>query len=55
MTLLLQSVAVLNRAAVLPDNGVGQRLSGLSIPQDGGFALIGDGDCRNRLLGARIG
>ena len=30
--------------AILPDNCRSQRLAGLSIPQDGGFALIRDAD-----------
>ena len=31
-------------AAILPDDGVVDRLAGVAIPEDGGFALVGDAD-----------
>ena len=37
-------VAGLGGAAVLPDNGVVDGLAGFAIPDDGGFALVGDAD-----------
>jgi hypothetical protein len=39
--------ALIRGTAVLPDNRIRQRLAGLFIPDDGGFALIGDTDCQN--------
>ncbi len=40
----LQLVAQRGGAAVLPDDGVGQRLAGAAVPQHGGLALVGDAD-----------
>ena len=39
-----QRIAACCRAAVLPDDGGGQRLAGFTIPQHRGFALVGDAD-----------
>ena len=44
-------------AAVLPDDGVVDRLAGFAIPDDGGLALIGDADarrCRRRVSPALL-
>ena len=38
----LQFRAARGGAAVLPDDGRINRLAGLAIPDDGGFALVGD-------------
>jgi hypothetical protein len=38
-------------AAVLPDDGIGDRLSGLAIPDHGGLALVGDADGANGDVG----
>ena len=40
----LQPRADVGGAAVLPDDGVVDRLAGLAIPDDGGLALVGDAD-----------
>ena len=40
----LHLVAEAGGAAVLPDDGVADRLAGLAVPDDGGFALVGDAD-----------
>ena len=37
---------VIRHARILPDQRVGQRLAGLAVPQDGGFALVGDAQRR---------
>ena len=42
-----QPVAVLRGPAVLPDDGVVDRLFGLRIPYDRGFALVGDAYARD--------
>ena len=42
--LFLQFVAVVRRAAVLPDDGVVDRLLGLRIPDDGRLTLVGNAD-----------
>ena len=42
----LQAVADRRGHAALPDDGVGHRLAGGLLPQDGGLALIGDADGR---------
>ena len=39
---LAQLVTAACRAPVLPDNGVGDGLAGLAVPEQGGFALVGD-------------
>ena len=49
MASVAQIVAEVYGSAVLPYDGVGDRLPGFSVPQDSGFALIRDGDRRNRL------
>ena len=41
---LLQPGAHLRRAAILPDDGVVDRLAGRAVPHDGGLALVGDAD-----------
>jgi hypothetical protein len=41
------SSASLQKPAVLPDDGVGDRPAGPAVPQDGGFALVGDADRRD--------
>ena len=43
-SLCAQLVAILCRAAALPDDGGANGLARFSIPQDGGLALIGDAD-----------
>ena len=48
-TLSLQLVAIACRAAVLPDDGVVDRLAGLAVPDDDGLALVGDADGRDVL------
>ena len=40
----LEPVAVRRRAPVLPDDGVVDRRAGLAVPDDRGFALVGDAD-----------
>ncbi len=40
----LQSIAHLRRTPILPDNRVTHRPTGLAVPHDRGFALIGDAD-----------
>ena len=42
--LFLQAVAVLGSTAALPDDGVADGLAGGLVPDDGGFALVGDAD-----------
>ncbi len=42
--LLLQLVAELGGAAILPDDGAIDGLAGFPIPDDGGFALVGNAD-----------
>ena len=37
-------VAELGGATVLPDNGVVEGLAGVAVPEEGGFALVGDAD-----------
>ena len=44
MALLLELVAIAGGAAVLPDDGMRDRLSGLAVPEDDRLALIGDAD-----------
>ena len=39
------------RAGVLPDDGVVDRFTGVLVPDDSGFALVGDTDCLNVLGG----
>ena len=39
-----QGQAAVVGAAILPDTGVGQRLARCAIPENRGFALVGDGD-----------
>src|SRR5690606_17347665 len=41
-----QPVAHVGGAAVLPDDGAMDRAAGLAVPDDGGFALVGDADAR---------
>src|SRR5882762_6696881 len=48
---LVQFTAALRRSAVLPDDGIEDRDSAASIPDDGGFALIGDADGGDRGAG----
>ena len=45
----LQLVAALGGAAVLPDDGVVDRLAGAAVPHDRGLALVGDADAGQRL------
>ena len=40
-------LAVIGRAAVLPNDGGMNGLAGLAIPQQRGFPLVGDPDCVN--------
>src|SRR5690606_40777692 len=47
MPVLLELGAIGRRASVLPDNGVVNGFAGLSIPDQCGFALIGDADGRH--------
>ncbi|MNS94993.1 hypothetical protein D3C72_1292310 [compost metagenome] len=44
VAVLPQLVAQGGGAAVLPDDGAGQRAAGGAFPDDGGFALVGDAD-----------
>ena len=41
----LQLLCVVSGTAALPDNGVVDGTAGLFVPEDGGFALVGDTDC----------
>ncbi len=43
-TLFAQARTLVRSAPVLPDNGIAQCASAIALPQDGGFALIGDAD-----------
>src|SRR2546427_10182877 len=45
-TLCLQLCAEICGPAVLPDDGVVNRLAALAVPDDGRLALIGDADAR---------
>ena len=47
MALLLELIAELRRAPVLPDDGVVDRTAGAALPDDGGLALVGDADGRH--------
>jgi hypothetical protein len=47
MALGPESLAKVGRAAVLPDDRVADRLSGLAIPHNRGLALIGNADGRH--------
>ena len=38
-----------SRAAALPDDGTAHRLSGFSVPDDGGLPLVGDAESRDVL------
>jgi hypothetical protein len=44
MAVASMRIAKVRGAAVLPDNGIVNRLAGGAVPDDGGFALIGDAD-----------
>ena len=44
-----EPLAEVRRPAILPDDGVVDRLAGLAIPDDGRFALVGDADGRDVL------
>src|SRR4030095_5303466 len=48
-TSLPQFIAQRCRAAVLPDDRIVQRQTALPVPQNGGFALIGDTHCHEVL------
>ena len=51
-----QACALGRGAPVLPDDRACDRLAGVAIPEDDGFPLIGDTDCRDvRRRGARLG
>ncbi len=45
--LALQLGAIGSGAAVLPDDGIVDRLAGIALPNDNGFALVGDSDSGN--------
>ena len=59
MAVFLQRGTDIGSAAVLPDDGVMDRLAGTAIPDQSGFALIGDADggdinrCQPRLFNRR--
>ena len=44
---LRKLLAEIGGAAILPDNGVVNRLAGLAIPDDSGLALVGDANGRH--------
>ena len=50
----LQRLAAVGRAAVLPDDGVVDRLAGAAVPHHRGLALVGDADAGQR-LGVELG
>ena len=50
----LELLADIRGAAALPDDGVVNRLTGLTLPNDGGFTLVGDADGGN-FVGVDIG
>ena len=45
----LQLIADGSGAAALPDDGVAHRLTGCSVPQNGGLPLVGDAEGRDAL------
>src|ERR1041384_8200807 len=56
---LAQVLAQLGGAPVLPHDGVRDRLAGLAVPHDGGFALVRDADgqeifCGNSTFSERV-
>ena len=53
-SLCFEFIADGSGTAALPHNRIVHGLSGILIPHDGGFALIGNSDCCN-LIGARSG
>ena len=60
VALVVQTVAILGGAAVLPDDGIAHRLAGGAVPDDGGLALVGHADGGDILrfqpgLGKRFG
>ena len=59
VALLLQRIAIGCGSSALPDNGMINRLAVALVPEDGGFALVGDADggnfpCGNTKLGNRL-
>ena len=50
----LELLADLGGTAALPDDSVINRLAGFTLPDDGGFTLVGDTDRRD-FIGADIG
>ena len=47
VALLLERITAARGSPVLPDDGVGDRLAGLAVPQQRGLALVGDADGKN--------
>ena len=47
MALCFELLAESGGAAILPDDGVVDGLAGCAVPDDGGFALVGDADGGN--------
>src|SRR5439155_18156235 len=43
-TTLLEAITHRGGAAVLPHNGIANRPAGAAVPDDGGFALVGNAD-----------
>ena len=48
MAVIDQFFTIPRGATILPDNGRRNRLAGLPIPDDSGFALVGDADRTDR-------
>jgi hypothetical protein len=44
MPLISQLLAKLSSATILPNDGIGEGLTCLAVPQYGRFTLVGDGD-----------
>jgi hypothetical protein len=55
MTVLAKSIADRCRSSVLPNDGIEDRFAGRSVPNNGGFALVGYADGRNVLSPERAG
>ena len=49
MTTVAQSAALIGGAPVLPDDRVVERLTSGPVPDQRGFALVGDADCSDRI------
>jgi len=47
MTFGSEALAEVGGPAVLPDDGIAERLSGFAVPDNRGFTLVGDADCRD--------